>query len=63
MGTKNSGFASMPKDKQREIARQGGVMAQLTGKAHRWTSETARDAGRKGGMARRGRLDKADAST
>jgi uncharacterized protein len=45
------GFAAMPRDKVRELARQGGVSAHASGKAYRWTPETAREAGRKGGLA------------
>jgi general stress protein YciG len=45
------GFASMDQDKQREIASQGGRAAHTKGTAHEWTSEEARQAGRKGGMA------------
>ncbi len=46
------GFASMKADRQREIARQGGVAAHESGNAHEFTSEEARMAGRKGGEAR-----------
>jgi general stress protein YciG len=45
------GFASMDRAKQREIASKGGKAAHLKGTAHEWTSEEARDAGRKGGIA------------
>jgi general stress protein YciG len=37
--------------KQREIASKGGKAAHQKGTAHEWTSEEARDAGRKGGIA------------
>ena len=37
--------------KQREIASKGGKAAHQKGTAHEWTSEEARDAGRKGGLA------------
>lgn len=46
------GFASMDKKKQKEIASKGGRAAHRTGKAHEFTPEEAREAGRKGGMAR-----------
>jgi general stress protein YciG len=46
------GFASMDRAKQREIASKGGKAAHQKGTAHEWTSEEARDAGRKGGFAR-----------
>jgi hypothetical protein len=45
------GFASMDRVKQREIASKGGKAAHQKGSAHEWTSEEARDAGRKGGIA------------
>jgi general stress protein YciG len=45
------GFASMDRVKQREIASKGGKAAHQKGTAHEWTSEEARDAGRKGGLA------------
>jgi general stress protein YciG len=45
------GFASMDRDKQREIARKGGKAAHEKGTAHEWTSDTAREAGRKGGLS------------
>jgi uncharacterized protein len=45
------GFASMDRSKQREIASKGGRVAHEKGAAHEWTSEEAREAGRKGGVA------------
>ena len=48
------GFASMSPEKQREIASKGGRAAHQKGTAHEWSSDEARDAGRKGGMASRG---------
>jgi len=45
------GFASMDRSKQREIASKGGKAAHQKGTAHEWTSEEARNAGRKGGLA------------
>jgi general stress protein YciG len=41
----------MDRQKQREIASKGGKAAHAKGTAHEWTSEEAREAGRKGGMA------------
>jgi uncharacterized protein len=41
----------MERNKQREIASKGGKAAHQKGTAHEWTSEEAREAGRKGGMA------------
>jgi uncharacterized protein len=49
--TSERGFASMDEDKQREIASKGGVASHETGHAHEFTSEEAREAGRKGGEA------------
>jgi uncharacterized protein len=46
------GFASMDASKQREIASKGGKAAHAKGTAHEFTSEEAREAGRKGGQAR-----------
>jgi general stress protein YciG len=43
------GFASMSEEQQREIASRGGKAAHLKGTAHKFTSEEAREAGRKGG--------------
>lgn len=54
MSTKDRGFASMKRDRQREIASLGGKAAHRKGTAHQWTSEQAREAGRKGGLASRG---------
>jgi general stress protein YciG len=51
MGKEHRGFASMDRDKQREIASKGGRAAHVRGTAHEWTSEQAREAGRKGGLA------------
>ncbi|WP_075256779.1 KGG domain-containing protein [Herbaspirillum camelliae] len=48
--TSNRGFASMDENKQREIASQGGKAAHEKGTAHEFTSEEAREAGRKGGQ-------------
>lgn len=41
----------MDRTKQREIASKGGKAAHQKGTAHTWTSEEAREAGRRGGMA------------
>ena len=48
------GFASMSAEKQRDIASKGGRAAHQKGTAHEWSSDEAREAGRKGGMASRG---------
>lgn len=44
----------MTPEKQREIASKGGRAAHQKGTAHEWTSEEARNAGRKGGQISRG---------
>jgi general stress protein YciG len=49
-GTGNRGFASMDEEKQRAIASQGGRAAHASGNAHEFSSEEAREAGRKGGQ-------------
>ena len=53
------GFAAMDQEKQREIARKGGRAAHEQGVAHEWSSQEAREAGKKGGQAR-GRTSKAE---
>jgi general stress protein YciG len=47
--TRNRGFASMDIHRQRELARKGGRAAHEKGRAHEFTAEEARAAGRKGG--------------
>ncbi len=64
MAKEDRGFASMDRAKQREIASKGGKAAHQKGTAHEWTSEEARDAGRKGGIAsHRRRREQAAAQT
>jgi general stress protein YciG len=46
----NRGFAVMDLAKQREIASKGGKAAHAQGRAHEFTAEEARAAGRKGGV-------------
>jgi general stress protein YciG len=53
MSKEDRGFASMDRTKQREIASKGGRAAHTKGTAHEWSSEEAREAGRKGGLANR----------
>ncbi len=45
------GFAAMDPEKQRKIASKGGRAAHRKGTAHEFTSEEAREAGRKGGQS------------
>jgi general stress protein YciG len=50
MGIKGKrGFGNMPKDKQKQIASWGGQVAHAQGKAHEFTPEEAREAGKRGG--------------
>ncbi len=51
MAKQDRGFASMDPEKQRRIASKGGKAAHAKGRAHEWTVEEAREAGRKGGSA------------
>lgn len=46
---KKGGFASMSAAEQRAIARMGGVAAHAQGRAHEFSKDEARVAGRKGG--------------
>lgn len=50
------GFGSMGPEQKREIASKGGKAAHKAGTAHKWTSEEAQEAGRKGGKISRRRL-------
>ena len=51
MSIKDRGFGSLSKARQRVIAQQGGRAAHEAGTGHEWTTQTAREAGRKGGLA------------
>jgi len=53
MPNSTKGFASMPKEKRQAIAGRGGKAAHAKGKAHTWTREEAKVAGRKGGLRRK----------
>lgn len=46
----NKGFASMDSNKQSKIASEGGKAAHAKGTAHEFSSQEAREAGRKGGQ-------------
>ena len=56
------GFAAMDQEKQREIARKGGKAAHEQGVAHEWSSQEAREAGKKGGQSRGRQSSKESAS-
>jgi general stress protein YciG len=45
------GFAGMDEERRREVARMGGRAAHQKGTAHEFSSDEAREAGRKGGRA------------
>lgn len=47
---KKKGFACLPTGVVQRIASLGGIAAHAKGTAHEWTKETARIAGRKGGL-------------
>ncbi len=51
VNTSRRGFAGMDPEKQRKIASKGGRAAHRKGTAHEFTSEEAREAGRKGGQS------------
>ena len=46
----NRGFAAMSPERQKAIASEGGRAAHRQGVAHEWSSNEARQAGRKGGQ-------------
>lgn len=47
------GFAMLDASRRQEIARKGGKLAHALGRAHKFTRDEAKLAGRKGGLARR----------
>ena len=47
------GFAALTPEQRQELSRRGGQTAHRNGNAHRFTSEEAAKAGRKGGAAPR----------
>jgi uncharacterized protein len=53
------GFAAMDPSKQREIASKGGKASHARGTGHEWNASSAREAGRKGGLASNGGRGKA----
>ena len=54
------GFAAMDPEKQRQIASEGGRAAHKQGVAHEWSTEEARQAGRKGGQNSKGSRPRRD---
>jgi len=51
MTEEKRGFRGMDPEKQRAIASKGGKSAHAQGKAHEFSSEEAKIAGRKGGLS------------
>lgn len=47
----HKGFAAMTEEQKKSIASAGGRAAHAKGKAYRFNSETAKQAGRKGGLS------------
>lgn len=54
--SKPRGFATLDADAKQRIASMGGKTAHAKGTAHKWTTETAAAAGRKGGETRARRM-------
>lgn len=54
------GFAALAPEKVREIASKGGKAAHEAGTAHRWTSDEAKEMGRRGGTISRRRKTEPD---
>lgn len=46
------GFALMDPERRRALAKKGGEKAHELGRAHQFTEEEAKEAGKKGGRAR-----------
>jgi len=57
------GFASMTPEQRSDIASRGGKAAHAQGTAHRWNTQEAQEAGRKGGSASRGGRGKLPSTT
>ena len=53
------GFAAMDPERRRRISSVGGKAAHAKGTGHEFTSEEAREAGRKGGRSRAARAGRA----
>jgi len=48
-GGKPRGFAALSPEQRREVAKRGGAAAHASGRAHVWSAEEARAAGKIGG--------------
>ena len=60
---KARGFAAMDPTLVSELAKRGGKAAHRAGTAHQFTSDEARVAGRKGGMATHAKREKRETGT
>lgn len=58
MGGPRSGFAALSPEQRRAIARKGGRAVHALGRAHEWTHEEAKAAGRIGGRTAKGPKDR-----
>lgn len=61
---RSGGFASLTPEQRSEIARRGGKAAHAAGTAHKFAagSEEAREAGRRGGLARKAQKEREEES-
>jgi uncharacterized protein len=50
-GKQVRGFAAMSPERRSAVSSAGGKAAHAKGTAHKWTTDEAREAGRKGGKA------------
>ena len=57
------GFGRLPLEERTALASKGGLAAHAGGRAHEWTSDEARAAGRKGGRAPKPKKKKTPAAT
>ena len=55
---KRTGFALLSPEQRSEMARVGAMAAGTLGRRHKWNTEAAAQAGRKGGLARARKLRK-----
>ena len=60
MDEAKKGFAAMECSVLSEISRKGGKAVHAAGRAYRFTSAKAREAGRKGGLAKAAKLRAAE---
>lgn len=53
-GKRRIGFAALTKEQRKEMGAIGGRASHAKGTGHEWTSEEAKEAGRRGGARSRG---------